>query len=312
MKEIQTVDLLMHDLNQLVVLSALLSHASVTQAADVLGVAQPTMSKYLARLRDTFKDPILVREGNVMHPTPFARDLAIKVQAALVHISEIYNPPRPFDPATISGVLKIGGNDYVQAVLGVPFMRRMRETAPLLNIEFRPVGSLYPEQLLTEGGCDIAISTNFPNMTLRHQSTFADPFVCVVDGANGDVPDRLDIDSFLALPQVDISPSGTGLLREMFARAQRRFKSERRIVATVTSFLVLPEFMRGTDIVALIPERAFDVFPAGALRKVALDFDLPAYEVSLWWHNKTHTDPLLQWARAELAATARGAAGDRR
>jgi len=308
MKDVDIIALMSRDLNQLVALSALLTHASVTQAADELGVAQPTMSKSLARLREAFGDPLLVREGNLMHPTPFARNLAIKVQTALANLSEIYDPPRPFDPATISGVLKIGGNDYIQAVLGVPLIRRMREIAPSLNVDFRPVGAQYPEQLLTEGPCDIVISTNFPNVRLRHQNTFKDPFVCVVDAGRRNIPDRLDLDGFLKLQHVDVSPSGTGLLREMFAGAQRRFKSERRFVATVTSFLVLPEFLHGTDIAALIPERGFDVLPVGSLRKVALDFDLPAYEVSLWWHNKTHTDPLLHWARAELAAIARNSA----
>lgn len=301
MKDPKLATLLRHDLNQLVALSELLSHASVSRAAEALDMAQPTMSKSLARLRQSFDDPLLVREGNAMHPTPFARDLAIKVQAALTSLSEIYDPPRPFDPATMQGTLRIGGNDYIQAVVGVPFMRQMREIAPYVNIAFRAVGSLYAEQLLVEERCDIVVSTAFPSVALRCQKTFSDPFVCVIDAENADVPRRLDLDGFLALPQVDVSPAGTGMLRAMLERTHRRFKNERKIVSTITSFSVLPAFLKGTNIAALIPERALRALPPGSLRRVELDFELPAYDVCIWWHSKTHTDPFLRWARNELA-----------
>jgi DNA-binding transcriptional LysR family regulator len=303
----QDVDLAVlrkQDLNLLVALLALLSKASVSQAADATGVSQPSMSKSLVRLRRAFGDPLLVRQGNAMHLTPFARGLLVNVQQALEQVAHLYEPPTPFSPQTVKGTLRLGCNDYVQAVLGVPFLRHLREKAPLLAVEFRPGGMLYPEQMLVEGGVDIVVSTDFPSMNLRRQFTFSDPFVCIADSGNTTVPERLDLERFLTLRHVDVSPSGTGLLRQLFERAQRRFKDERRVVAAVTSFLVLPMLLKDTGLVALIPSRAVSALPAGSVRSIALDFDLPAYDVSVWWHSRTQSDPLLHWARSELATLA--------
>jgi DNA-binding transcriptional LysR family regulator len=293
------------DLNQLVSLSALLTNASVSRAADVTGISQPSMSKSLARLRKAFGDPLLVRQGNAMHLTPFARGLLVQVQQTLDQVAHLYEPPTPFSPQTARGTVRVGCNDYVQAVLGIPFVRHLREKAPLLSVEFRPGGMLYPEQVLVEGSVDIVVTTDFPSINLRRQFTFSDPFVCIADRGSTAVPARLDLEDFLALRHVDVSPSGTGLLRQLFERAQRRFKDERRVVATVTSFLVLPSLLKDTDLVALVPSRAVSALPAGSVRSIALSFELPAYDVSVWWHSRTQSDPLLHWARSELAALAK-------
>jgi DNA-binding transcriptional LysR family regulator len=62
--------------------------------------------------------------------------------------------------------------------------------------------------------------------------------------------------------------------------------------------------LKDTGLVALIPSRAVSALPAGSVRSIALDFDLPAYDVSVWWHSRTQSDPLLHWARSELATLA--------
>lgn len=288
------------DLNQLVSLAALLTSGGVSRAADVLDVAQPTMSKALMRLRETFGDPLLVRDGNAMHLTPFASELVLKLQSVMEAVDSLYHPSGPFSPDTVKGWLKIAANDYVQSVLGLAFVRRMRDVAPNLHIEMRPVGALYPEQLLEEGIVDIVLSAVYTNFNLHHKKMIADPFICVADAANRDIPDRLSLDEFLKLPQIDVSPSGTGLLRRYFERAQRRFKDERDIVSVLTSFASLPEMLSGSAAVSLMPSRMLPLLANGSLRKIDIDFDLPAYDISIWWHPRTNTDPMMQWCRSEL------------
>ncbi len=290
------------DLNQLIALDALLSQNSVTAAADVLGVSQPTMSKSLARLRNSFSDPLLVREGNVMHLTPFARDLALKLQETLKDLSDLYAPPGPFDPKEMKGSFRITCNDYVQAVLGAPLLKSLHVKAPSVKIEFRPLGMMYPEQLLVEGLTDIAITTSFPNINLHSAAVYSDPHICVAAADSTNVPDRLSLEDFLERSQIDVSPAGIGLLRQALARKHRQLKGERNVVATLTSFLALPAFLKGTDLLGVIPSRALSVIPPGSLKTIPLEFDLPAYDVSIWWHNQTNTDPFLRWVRSEISA----------
>jgi DNA-binding transcriptional LysR family regulator len=291
-----------HDLNQLGALHALLSSRSVTQAAALLGLSQPALSKQLERLRAAFDDPLLVREGNRMRLTPRAQTLLPLVEAALAALSGVFTAQGPFDPALVRGRLRVGANDYVQAVLGAPLLRRLRERAPGLVPEFRPVGMLHPEQLLADGVVDLVIGPQWPNLALRDRRLYSDPFVCVL-GADARVPARaLDAAAFAALPMVDVSPSGTGMLRTLIERGIAGV--QRRVVATASSFLALPQLLRGTGLAALVPQRLLDLYPPGVLQPAAVAFELPAYEVSLWWHNATHADPLQRWVRAQLVELA--------
>lgn len=294
------------DLNQLAVLQALLTTQSVTQAARMLDMAQPTLSKALERLRREFGDPLLLREGNRMRMTPRAQELLPLVEAALEQVGAVFATQGPFDPATARGRLRIGANDYVQLVLGIPLLRRLRARAPHLSVEFRPVGALHPEQLLVEGLLDLVIGPQWPSLSLRCEPLHRDPFVCVVGADNTQVPDQLDLDAFCAAEHLDVSPSGTGMLRTLIDRALSEQGGRREVRTVVSSFMCVPALLSGSPLVAVMPRRLLALLPAGSVRQVPVAFELPCYEVSSWWHNATHGDPLWRWVRAELGALARG------
>lgn len=296
-----------HDLNQLTVLQALLATQSVTQAARQLDLSQPALSKGLERLRREFDDPLLVREGNQMRLTPRAQELLPLVDAALVQVAGVFTAQGPFDPARARGRQRIGANDYVQLVLGAPLLQRVCERAPQVRLEFRPVGLLQPEQLLVEGLVDLVIGPNWPNLSLRRQSLYSDPFVAVVAPGRRKAPARLDLGAFCALPQLDVSPSGAGLLRTLIDHALAEQGARREVSAMCSSFLAVPAMLARTDLVALVPQRIVAQFAPGTVQVLDLDFELPAYEVSLWWHNATHADPLSRWTREQLAELATSA-----
>ena len=87
------------DLNLLTVFEAIYSEAQITKAARALGLTQPAVSHALARLRALFDDPLFVRDGASMVPTPRAQDLAAPVSVILDGVREIVGGPEPFDPA---------------------------------------------------------------------------------------------------------------------------------------------------------------------------------------------------------------------
>jgi DNA-binding transcriptional LysR family regulator len=299
-----------HDLNQLTVLQALLAAQSVTRAARQLDLSQPAISKSLERLRREFDDPLLVRDGNRMRLTPRAQELLPRVEAALDQLAGVFaahDASGPFEPARARGRLRIGANDYVQLVLGARLLRRLRERTPQVTLEFRPVGMLHPEHLLTDGLVDIVIGPKWPNLSLRWQPLYRDPFVCVVGGDDRAVPARLDAAGFCALEHLDVSPSGIGMLRTLIDRALADLGVRREVRSMCSSFMAVPALLAGTRLAALVPQRMLALFPAGRVRVVELDFELPPYEVSLWWHNVTHADPLARWVREQLVALGRDA-----
>ena len=110
------------------------------------------------------------------------------------------------------------------------------------------------------------------------------------------------------MPQVDVTPSGIGILRRYFERTQRRFKDERDIVIVLSSFASLPSVLAGSNMIGLEPARMMPFLAPDSLRQIEIDFDLPGYDVSIWWHPRANANPLIRWARKELIAETQGTA----
>jgi len=57
------------DLNLFVILNAIYTEGSLTNAAEVVGITQPAVSNALSRLREKFDDDLFIRTGTGMVPT---------------------------------------------------------------------------------------------------------------------------------------------------------------------------------------------------------------------------------------------------
>ena len=127
------------DLNLLVVFEALMAERSVSRAARKLGLSQPATSNALARLRALFDDPVLVRRGHAMLPTPRALELAGHVHAGLAHLQAALEGTQAFDARGSTRSFTIAANDYVSFVLLAPLVRRLRDCAPGVTVQVRPL-----------------------------------------------------------------------------------------------------------------------------------------------------------------------------
>ena len=86
------------DLNLLSVLDALLQEGSVSGAARRLHLTSPAVSRSLAKLRELTGDPLLVRAGRNLVPTPLADQLRERAHEVLAEVHEVLAPAtRPSD-----------------------------------------------------------------------------------------------------------------------------------------------------------------------------------------------------------------------
>ena len=163
------------DLNLLVALDALLAERSVTRAADRLGLSQPGMSNTLARLRRLFGDPLLVREGLILVPTPRAESLRQPIQEALSLIQQALDDRPGFDPARDRATFTVSCSDYSLLMLIGPLVRRLAAAAPGLTIQVLPRAS-DPVRLLRDGEADLVIEPAeiMPDNALASRRLFAD------------------------------------------------------------------------------------------------------------------------------------------
>src|SRR5690348_13617129 len=112
------IDLRRFDLNLLVVLDVLMTEGSVTLAAARLGRTQSAISHALARLRDQLGDPLLIKGGRRMQPTPFARAFIEQARPILRSLQRLLAERRAFDPATAERTFRIAAPDFATALVG--------------------------------------------------------------------------------------------------------------------------------------------------------------------------------------------------
>src|SRR6476660_8406767 len=184
------------DLNLLVALDALLAERSVTRAAERVGLSQPGMSNTLARLRKLFGDPLLVREGMTLVPTPRAESLRQPVAEALSLIQHALDDRPGFDPATFT----VSCSDYSLLMLIGPLVRRLAAAAPGLTIQVLPRAP-DPVRLLRDGDADLVIEPVeiMPGVTLPSLRLFADRWICCVWEETAEVGDVMTMETYLRL-----------------------------------------------------------------------------------------------------------------
>jgi DNA-binding transcriptional LysR family regulator len=296
------------DLNILVALDALLSERNVTRAAARIGRSQPATSHALARARDLFKDPLLVRIRGRLELTARARSIAPKLRLLIGELGAMLDGEKVFDPATIESVT-IGATDFVGFVLLPHLLRIFEERAPRLSVRVRSVEG--PEALdpVLSGVLDVAVGA-FPQVPvgLRTEELFQEEFVCVrrkrrgksAGNAAGPMP-RMSVDRFAALGHVLVaSPSeGQGPVDQALARAGK----SRQVVVSVPQFLVAASLVAETELVLTTGRRiAEKLAPALGLETFAPPVSLKPFVVRMIWHPRTESDSVGQWLRAMLRA----------
>ena len=289
------------DLNLLVALDALLTERSVTRAAHRVGLSQPGMSNSLARLRKLLGDPLLVREGLALVPTPRAESLGRPVREALALVQTALDERPGFDPATDPATVTVSCSDYSLLMLIGPLVRRLAAEAPEVTVRVLP-RSPEAARLLRDGEVDLVIEPVeiMPDVALPAQRLFADRWLCCVWEGNTQVGERMTMDTYLRLRHLVYS-MGRGQPISLVDEFLAQLRVPRSIELTVESFLLTPFLVQGTDLVTLVPERAAPYLRrTAAVRFLEPPLDLPSITEMLWWHPRRTTDPAHAWVRARI------------
>src|SRR3989338_5437036 len=123
------------DLNLFIVFDAIYTEANLTRAGQIVGITQPAVSNALARLRETFNDPLFVRTAQGMVPTPMAQNIIGPVRNALQQLRISVQESRIFNPAQANKTFRISMTDLTEAIILPPLFQRLRRMAPNVNIE---------------------------------------------------------------------------------------------------------------------------------------------------------------------------------
>ena len=292
-------DLASVDLNLLVVLAVLLDETSVTRAAARLGRTQSAISHSLDRLRATFADPLFVRSGQRMVPTPRAESLRAPVSDITARLTDLVLGAPPFDPATANRRFRVTASDYLQVVLIPPLIQRIRSIAPGVSLEIVGPKSRLLERL-SRGELDFSFSVHLDdNTSLYSQKLFTDGFVCLVSEDHPTVKNKLDRATYLRLPHALVAPLGraAGHVDGELARTGE----SRRIAVVLPDFLIAPRILHGTDLILTLPRRVARLFTTCGLPSLEPPTSLPLIPTHLVWHERLTRDPPAHWFRTLVA-----------
>ncbi|WP_251978769.1 LysR family transcriptional regulator [Salinicola avicenniae] len=286
------------DFKLLIVFETLMQERSVSRAAERLFLGQPATSAALARLRDLFEDPLLVRTGRQMTPTPRALEIYEQLQPALDAISNVLSHTHEFDPATSEAVFRVGFSDDVEFALLPALLQRLRTEAPGIVLVVRRADLYLMPELLNTGEVTVAVGyagEQLPANAKRRILRQSRPRVLRADNR----PGALSLDDYCARPHALVSFDGdlNGYVDELLKGHDKR----RRIVLAVPQFNSLASLLRGTDMVATVPDYAAEVLAAqGGLRVDELPLERAPMPLSMVWQSVYDNDPAERWLRSRI------------
>ncbi|MEZ4454408.1 MAG: LysR family transcriptional regulator [Nannocystaceae bacterium] len=290
------------DLAALATLDALLQEGSVSGAARRLGLSTPAVSHALARLRERFDDPLLVRAGRAMVLTPRAEALRPRVRDAVSIAGRVFEDPGEFDPARLERAFTVSMTDYVLLVFGGAFEAALGEAAPGLDLRVIANAADDPERLRA-GDTDLAVGIygDLPP-ELRTRPIITERLVCVVREDHPSVRRRLTLDQFVALQHIQVAPRGRpgGYVDELLAARGLR----RRVTRAVPYFQIALEMTARSDRILTVSERLARLLgPRLKLRIFEPPIPLEPFALSMVWHPRFDADAAHRWLRERLLET---------
>ncbi|MFC0070307.1 LysR family transcriptional regulator [Umezawaea endophytica] len=288
------------DMNLLVALDALLTENSVTAAAERLHTSAPTMSRTLARLRRILDDPLLVRAGRDLVPTPRALELRGEVRAVTERARALFAPAPAADPASIVRTFDLQISDLFATTVMAQLITDVRTQAPGITLRFRP-DTLEDTPALREGLVDLEVGVlGRADPEIRDEALVTESLVGVVRATHPLVSGRaVTARRFAAADHVAVSRRGRprGPIDEVLAD----LGLHRRVTAVVPTYAASLFLARETDVVCVAPattgRETLDVL---GLRTFALPFELPPLVLGMAWHPRNDRDRTHGWLRERV------------
>ena len=288
------------DLNLLVTLDVLLTEGSVARAAGRLRLSPSAMSRALARLRATTGDPLLVRAGRGLVPTPRAVALRARVGRLVQDAEAVLRPAETLDLKRLARTFTLRNRDGFVENFGPDLIARVGEEAPGVRLRFVPKTDK-DSTPLRDGSVDLETGVVGAAMgpELRAQALFPDRFVGVVRRGHPLCKVRITPARYAAGRHVLISRRG--LDRGPIDDALGPLGLKREIATVVAGYSEALALARASDLIASVPERYTGNLRAG-LHSFRLPVVLPEVTVSLLWHPRLDADPAHRWLRGCVRA----------
>lgn len=285
------------DLNLLRVLDALLEEGSVAGAAQQLHLSPPAVSRSLGRLRRALDDPLLVRSGRGLVPTPRALAMRSEVQRALAAATSVLTPaPDEFDPIRLKRRFTISADDGLVASLGLLLVDRIHDQAPSVGLDFLP--DTNEVELLRSGRIDLDLGApDGFGAEIESEELAAITFAAALRHGHPLAEANLTARRYAHAHHVVVSSKGRAWGPVDVALAEQGLRRDR--VTVVPSFAAAAHMVAGSDAIGLIPTAI--VLGLGrrlGLQATPLPVSTGSVSMCQSWHPRFSRDPGHRWLRS--------------
>lgn len=283
------------DLNLLVTLDVLLAEGSVARAARRLRLSSSAMSRTLARLREATGDPLLVRAGRDLVPTPRALELRAQVSQLVEDGSAVLRPVEKLNLKQLNRTFTLRTSEGFVENFGPELIAQVSAAAPGVRLCFVPKPDKESTPLrdgIVHLETGVVEKTTAPE--LRVQALFRDRYIGAVRKGHPLSKGKITPARYAAGQHICVSRRGleTGPIDE----ALKPLGLERELVTIVGGFSIALALARASDLIASVPERHTGILRA-EMHSFALPVATPEFTVSLLWHPRLDADPAHRWLR---------------
>ena len=291
------------DLNLLVAFAALAEERNVTRAASRLFLTQPAVSRALQRLRETFRDDLLVRSPSGYEPTPKGKRLLTELSTMLPRLDRLLSG-EDFDPQSEETTFRVAVTDHASHVLCPVICRTVLPKAGKVSIDFVSFGDQTFEAI-EKGRIDLMLNADDGYLPPRFASEiiFDDSFSCVA-AKEAKYARELTLKQYLAAEHV-----GVGIWNEQPTLPDKRLAgigAKRRCPIWVPYFTAAVRCVPGTQLLATVPSRIAGLESNNpSLRTLKPPDVLGKFKYLMAWHPRMNTDAAHLWLRHAIRETAK-------
>jgi DNA-binding transcriptional LysR family regulator len=276
---------------------ALLRAGQFHRVANLVAASEPLARFALARMREIVGDQLLVRTAAGLELTRRAKRLAAPFRDLLERIGEVLSGRDVFDPAFCEETFRAAASDYASFVLGPAMAARLAEAAPRASLALAPLDATGWRRGLERGALDVVLGLA-PRGKLRSEQLIAERFACIARKGHPRVAKRLTAKDYAGEAHVVVRSAASD---PALADPGRK----RRAAVAVAHFLLVPEIVAVTDLIATLPERVAERFAERYPLVVHRSPVRPAgFALTMTWHSRTDADPARAWLRGLIAEVA--------
>lgn len=289
------------DIKMLSVFDEMYRSKSVSRTAEKLDLGQPAISMVLAKFRRHYGDPLFVRTGDGMEPTPLADAIIGPIRQALTTLHLTLQHRASFEPSGSDRMFALCMTDIGQRVIMPKLLTHLRSAAPSVRIDLSYVSERTPKDL-ESGEVDLAVGfLSGLDAGFFQQGLFSERFVCMVSTRHPRLSGTsLTVAQFESESHLVVATQGTG--HGIIDKTLQDLGITRKIGLRIPNFLGVVSNIIDTEYLAIVPYRFGEtIVTTNATKLLELPFEVPPYRVMQHWHSRYALDPGLVWLRKTVS-----------